>query len=387
MEVFSMILRMKLARVNPVIRAVVVTLALVAFVLLVSTPVFAAETWTASYWNNTTLSGPPTLQRAENNAPNYNWSNGGSPAPGIIQSQNFSAQWRTNMHLDPGRWRFDVTMDDGARLWVGDKLLINRWYSNNGGTFSAEIDIFNSGLQPVILEYFQTTGNAVIRLTWTRVDGNVSTTGPIKAEYFSNTSVAGQPVFVRYESTPLSNNWGMGSPAPGLIPVDNFSARYTYTVDTQPGRYRFNVQAQDGVRLWINGQLVVDRWGSSGLQQASVDIDLLGGIQHMIATYYNGVGPASISINAAQIGGSGGGTGGGGTAGLTATVDTSYLNMRSGPGVEFEVITVLSRGTQVVLTGQVSDYWVQAREPGGLVGWVSSSYLDYNNQNITNPAG
>lgn len=382
-------LKMKLDKVNPLIRALVVMLALAAFVLLVSTPVFAAETWTASYWNNTTLSGPPTLQRAESNAPNYNWSNGGSPAPGIIQSQNFSAQWRTSMHLDPGRWRFDVTMDDGARLWVGDKLLINRWYSNNGGTFSAEIDIFESGMQPVILEYFQTTGNAVIRLAWTRVDGNVSTTGPIRAEYFSNTSVAGEPVLVRYESTPLSNNWGTGSPAPGLIPADNFSARYTYTFDAQPGRYRFNVQAQDGVRLWINGQLVVDRWGAGGLQQQSIEIDLLGGIQHLIATYYNGVGPASININAIQIGGSGGTGGGtgGGTAGLTATVDTSYLNMRSGPGVNFDVITVLSRGTQLVLTGQVSDYWVQVREPGGLVGWVSSSFLDFNNQNVTNPAG
>lgn len=359
-------------------------------ILIVAGPVYAADTWTASYWNNTSLSGSPILQRAENQAPGYDWSNGGSPAPGIIASQNFSAQWRTDMHLDPGRWRFNVTMDDGARLWVGNKLLINRWYSNNGGTFSAEIDILESGRQPVVLEYFQTTGNAVIRLSWTRVDGNISTTGPIRAEYFSNASVSGQPVLVRYESTPLSHNWGNGSPAPGVIPNDNFSARYTYTFDAQPGRYRFNVQSQDGVRLWVNGQLVVDRW-QNGLQQQSIEIDLLGGIQHLIATYYNSVGPASININAVQIGGSGtggaGGGTGGGTTGLTATVDTSYLNMRSGPGVDFSVVTVLSRGTVVTLSGEVSDYWVQVREPGGLVGWVSSSFLDFNNQAITTPSG
>ncbi len=385
-----MLVRVQSWEARPAVKSMALLLAVALFILVLSAPVYAADPWTASYWNNTSLSGPPALQRAETNPPSYNWSNGGSPAPGIIQSTNFSAQWRTNMHLDPGRWRFEVTMDDGARLWVGDKLLINRWYNNNGGTFSAEIDIFQSGLQPIVLEYFQTTGNAVIRLAWTRVDGNISTTGPIRAEYFSNTSVSGQPVLVRYESTPLSHNWGTGSPAPGLIPSDNFSARYTYTFDAQPGRYRINVQSQDGVRLWVNGQLVVDRW-QNGLQQQSVDIDLLGGIQHLIATYYNSVGTASININASQIGGSGGGTGGGtgggSSAGLTATVDTSYLNMRSGPSVEFPVITVLSRGTIVTLTGEVSDYWVQVREPGGLVGWVSSSYLDYNNQSITTPSG
>ena len=60
--------------------------------------------------------------------------------------------------------------------------------------------------------------------------------------------------------------------------------------------------------------------------------------------------------------------------------------MREGPGTQYAVIAVLQRGTPVVLTGQVSDYWVQVREPTGLVGWVSTSYLDFNNLNVT-PSG
>jgi uncharacterized protein YraI len=60
--------------------------------------------------------------------------------------------------------------------------------------------------------------------------------------------------------------------------------------------------------------------------------------------------------------------------------------MREGPGTQFAVVTVLQRGTPVVLTGQVSDYWVQVREPTGYVGWVSSSYLNFNNLNVT-PSG
>jgi PA14 domain/Bacterial SH3 domain len=368
-------------------------LAAFCLVLILSGPAMAQTTWTASYWNNMTLSGSPTYQRGESAPPNYNWGTG-SPVPGVINSDHFSAQWRADIHFDPGKYRFNVTSDDGNRLWVGGKLIINEWHDSSGITYTAEIDILETGTKPVILEYYENTGLASVTLSWERIGGNVSTTGPIRAEYFTNTDLLGQPSLVRYESVPLSNNWGTGSPAPGVIPSDNFSARYTYTIDLNPGRYRINTQAQSGMRLWVNGQLVIDQWTPAGPKDTSVDIDLPGGITHMIATYYNTTGSAYVYINAYQVGGSGGGTGGGsgggtggGTgAGLTATVDTSYLNMREGPGVEFAVIDVLQRGTQVVLTGQVSDYWVQVREPTGLVGWVSSSYLNFNNLNVT-PSG
>ncbi len=380
------------------LRFVLVVLAVFMLALIFSRPAFAQEeNWTASYWNNTSLSGAPAYQRAEFASINYNWGTG-SPVPGVINSDFFSAQWRTDNHFDPGRYRFYVTSDDGARLWVNGKLIINQWHDSTGITYTAEMDILDTGTKPIILEYYENTGNASIKLDWERIDGDISTTGPIRAEYFSNKDLLGQPTLVRYESTPLTHNWGAGSPAAGVIPVDNFSARYTYSIDLNPGRYRITTQAQSGMRLWINGQLVLDEWSPPTMHNRTIDIDLPGGVTHLIATYYNATGNASVSINAYQIGGSGGGTGGGsggsgggtgggsGGAGLTATVDTSYLNMREGPGTQFAVIAVLQRGTQVVLTGQVSDYWVQVREPTGLVGWVSSSYLDYNNLNVT-PSG
>jgi hypothetical protein len=384
--------RLKALHANSHLRLLVVILAVFMLALLFSGPALAQQTWTASYWNNTSLTGAPAYQRSEAARPSYNWGNS-SPIPGIINTDYFSAQWRTDMHFDPGRYRFSVTSDDGARLWVADKLIINEWHDSTGITYSAEIDILDTGMKPVILEYYENTGLASIDLTWQRVGGDISTTGPIRAEYFANSDLLGQPALVRYESTPLSHDWAGGSPAPGIIPNDNFSARYTYSIDLNPGRYRINTQAQSGMRLWINGQLVIDNWSPPSTYTQSIEVDLPGGVTHLIATYYNATGPAGIQINASQIGGSGGsgggtggGTGGGSGAGLTATVDTSYLNMREGPGTQYDVVTVLRRGTPVVLTGQVSDYWVQVREPTGYVGWVSSSYLDFNNLNVT-PSG
>ena len=386
-------IRQSAFHLNPRLRLIFLILAVFIMALMFSGPAFAQDNWTASYWNNRDLQGSPVYQRSEVASINYNWGNG-SPVPGIINSDNFSAQWRGDRYFDPGRYRFNVTSDDGARLWVDGKLIINEWHDSTGITYSAEMDILQGGMKPIILEYYENTGLASINFNWQRIGGDISTTGPIKAEYFSNTDLLGQPSLVRYESTPLAHDWGGGSPAPGIIPSDNFSARYTYSIDLNPGRYRISTQAQSGMRLWINGQLVLDKWSPPGFNSGSIEIDLPGGVTHLIATYYNATGPASILINASQVGGSGGGTGGGsgggtggGTgAGLTATVDTSYLNMREGPGTEFAVVTVLRRGTSVVLTGQVSDYWVQVREPTGYVGWVSSSYLDFNNLNVS-PSG
>jgi hypothetical protein len=381
--------RQKALSFDPRLKFVFIITAVFMLALIFTGPAFAQQDWTASYWNNTSLSGSPAYQRGEKASINYNWGSG-SPVPGIINSDYFSAQWRTDTHFDPGRYRFNVTSDDGARLWVGGKLLINEWHDSTGITYSAEMDILETGTKTIILEYYENTGLASIHFNWERIGGDISTTGPIKAEYFTNTDLLGQPSLVRYESTPLAHDWGGGSPAPGIIPEDNFSARYTYSIDLNPGRYRISTQAQSGMRLWVNGQLVLDKWSPPGTHSDTIEIDLPGGVTHLVATYYNATGPAGIIINASQIGGSGGGsgggTGGGSGAGLTATVDTSYLNMREGPGTQYAVVTVLQRGTPVVLTGQVSDYWVQVREPTGYVGWVSSSYLDFNNLNVS-PSG
>lgn len=56
-------------------------------------------------------------------------------------------------------------------------------------------------------------------------------------------------------------NWGGGAPAPG-IGTDDFSIRWTGEVLTvnQNGCYQFRTNSDDGVRLWIAGNLVIDNW-------------------------------------------------------------------------------------------------------------------------------
>jgi hypothetical protein len=82
-----------------------------------------------------------------------------------------------------------------------------------------------------------------------------------KAEYFNNTNLTGNPVFVENlgdGSQGFFKNWGNGSPS--NTPSDNFSARITTQRYLAPGLYQITTQADDGIRVQIKNQTVVDQW-------------------------------------------------------------------------------------------------------------------------------
>jgi hypothetical protein len=399
---------------------VLIALVLLA-VLVFSGPTLAQETnnsWNARYWNNVSWGGDPVTQRIETMpAPDYGWGQGG-PAPGI-QSDFFSARWTASPNFQPGQYRFQLRTDDGARLWVNNQLVLD--ISETGIDFTADVDISTAGGVPIRLDFYEEKGNAGVHLSWERI-GDVATSGPIRAEYFNNTTHAGQPVVVRYEGPGLFHDWGNGSPDPAINP-DHFSARYTMGMNLAPGTYRFSVMSDDGVRLWVNNQVIIDRWYDADGTGSSVDIYLPGGSTNFLLDYYENVGNANLAVSMTNLasggsggagggygggsgsssggagggygggsgsssGGAGGGFGGGDSAVVavplpppansTATVNTGALYMRSGPGVDYDSIGTLNRGEVVTLTGPYQGVWVNIHTSYNFAGWVNSQYLSYN---------
>ncbi len=359
-----------------------------------------AETvWAASFYNNTNLSGLPAYERKETAVPNHNWGFS-SPVPGVVADDNFSARWTAPPTFEPGNYRFSVRADDGVRLWVDGRLVIDEWRQQPATTFSAEVSLPHGGPAPVVFEYYEKSGGAQVSLNWEKI---TSTSGPIRAEYFNNRTLSGQPDLTRFEDA-VNHQWGEGSPAPGIINNDDFSARYTQTLNLLPGQYRFTVAADDGVRLWLNNEVVLDAWRDGPADQMVFERDLPGGLTTLMTEYYENAGQALIVMNWSRldapefiIPGLGGGGGGSitpppfptppATTGQTASVNTNYLNMRAGPGMEYDVIMVLSRGTVVELTGQQNSYWVFIKAPDGRLGWVSRRYLDYHSGGIPGAVG
>lgn len=249
--------------------------------------------WRAEYYNNRDLTGAPALVRNDAEI-NFDWGNG-SPAAGVVSNDNFSARWTRLLSLGAGTYRFQVTVDDGARLWINNQLLIDAWRVQGATTYTGDITLGN-GATPVRLEYFDSAAGASVRLSWALV--NQSTPAPIsnwRGEYFNNTNLTGAPVLVRDDNN-VDFNWYGGSPQPGLVNVDNFSARWTRALDLPAGAYRFTVTVDDGARLWVNNQLLVDAWRDEGLTTYTGMINLPGGSVPVRLEYYERANIAAIHL-------------------------------------------------------------------------------------------
>jgi uncharacterized protein YraI len=323
--------------------------------------------WRGEYYNNKTLTGSPVLVR-DDAAINFDW-NTGSPLPGTVASDNFSVRWTRNLNLTAGRYRFTVAADDGVRLWVNNALIIDQWRDQSLTTYSAEIDL-PTGSIPVKMEYYDATGGAHAHLSWTPVGVNIVNW---RGEYYNNKTLTGGPSVIR-DDAQIDFNWGEGAPVAG-IGNDNFSVRWTRTVNFTPGRYRFTTRVDDGVRLWVNNQLVVDRWYPQVLESVNAELELNGPVSIKMEYFeQNGFAEAHLSwvlVNSTPTGGSGGGGVG------TATVASSLLNVRQGPGIGYSIITTISRGTVVQLAGyrNSTTTWVMIILADGRQGWSYAPFL------------
>ena len=93
----------------------------------------------------------------------------------------------------------------------------------------------------------------------------------VKGEYFNQysnaiTSIPSTwPVTAKRTEPNIDYNWNSGAPGPVGIAATHFSVRWTGAViPTTTESYTFYTITDDGVRLWINGTLVIDHWPDQG---------------------------------------------------------------------------------------------------------------------------
>jgi hypothetical protein len=252
--------------------------------------------WRGEYFANPSLSGSPAMVRADT-AISFDWG-GGSPAP-QIPPDNFSVRWTRSVTFDAGRYRFTTTTDDGVRLYVDDQLIIDQWHNQAPTAYSAERDL-GAGQHLLRMDYYEATGNALARLAWARVNPAPPPSSPWRGEYFTNPWLSGTPALVRNDAA-IDFNWGLGSPAP-QIPPDNFSIRWTRTSAYSGGRYRFKTTTDDGVRLYVDGRLVINRWYDMAPTTFTVLLDLGAGKHTVRMEYYEHLGNAVAKLSVEKVG-------------------------------------------------------------------------------------
>lgn len=228
----------------------------------------SASYWLGEYFNNPNLAGRPTFRRVTRKVL-FNW---GTASPSrYIKRDNFSVRWSRSAAFVTGVYRISARIDDGIRVYVDNRLVIDDW--REGSTRNVSVDVNLSGSHLIKVEYFERTGLAYINVNVGPVSTLPITATPIpsappeainanwRGEYFNNISLIGNPTLVRGDNA-VNFDWGNGSPSP-LIQSDNFSARWTGRLPA--GNYRLIMRVDDGVRVFVNGGLVIDSWidGSS----------------------------------------------------------------------------------------------------------------------------
>ncbi len=201
-------------------------------------------------------------------------------------------------------------------------------------------------------------------------------------EYFNNAYFLGTATVNRTDSV-IAFNWGNASPVNG-IPADNFTVRWGSDPYFTAGTYRFTVLADDGIAVTIDFQrnIINTLDQTRPGQTITADVTLTEGRHHIQVDYREYGGAAYAYVSWANLAANPNGpTLPGQTPALpvgqaAAYVNTDVLNVRTGPGVSFNVTTRATRNNVVTLIGRNADgSWVQVRLSNGAQGWVSSAYL------------
>lgn len=282
-----------------------------------------ADIWGSSdefQFVNQTASGDVTITAKVNSVENTNnWAKAGvmireSLSGGskhamcvVTPSNGVSFQRRTSTNSSSAH---TTNSGHNAPYWVRIQRSGNTftsYRSSNGSSWTNMGSVTISMNSSVYVGLVTTSHNDGTLCTATLSDVTVtqqssgSGTG-LSATYYNNMGFSGSTV-TRTDPT-IDFSWGSGSPD-GAIGVNTFSARWTGSVQAdQSGTYTFYSTTDDGVRLWVNGQQIINKWVNQGPTEWSGSISLTAGVQVPIVMEYfeNGGGAvAKLSWSASGV--------------------------------------------------------------------------------------
>ncbi len=199
---------------------------------------------------------------------------GPSTAYAIVTAVRYGTIVTVRGQNSSGSWLL-VQLNNGTSGWV----------ASNYTSFQGTAPIVQPSTTPV------TTATAV------PPTGVPVTSVPItdwRGEYFANRSLSGSPNLVRNDVS-IDFNWGSGSPAAG-IPNDNFSVRWSRSISFDSGTYRFHVRVDDGARLFVDGQLIIDQWQNGSEREFTADRYINDGTSTIRLEYFEETGGARAAL-------------------------------------------------------------------------------------------
>jgi hypothetical protein len=170
------------------------------------------------------------------------------------------------------------------------------------------------------------------------------------AEYYNNVSLAGDQILTRCESWPIAQSWGSGGPGKG-VNNDNFSARWTARVQIDSGRYNFIARSDDGIRVWIDNNLIIDAWRDQGATEYRHTRDVGAGYHNIKVEYYERGGDAIAQFRWERVNTNSGNLALNRPAYATSQESTNYVPAKGNDG------NVQTRWSSRISTSLGNEWW------------------------------
>ena len=158
------------------------------FVALLVPSMYAQQGLVGEYYNGTNFERK-VLTRVDSRI-HFSWYNKG-PAPGMNES-DYSIRWTGRIKTPKsGKYKFSAKVDDGIRLWVDNKKIMDAWRPNDWGEFEGNIELAANQVYNLKVEYYNGIYEGEIQLYWVLPgEGNAisnyfgRSAKPIEAQYF-----------------------------------------------------------------------------------------------------------------------------------------------------------------------------------------------------------
>jgi hypothetical protein len=291
-----------------------------------------------SYFGNMTLAGSPAFTRVDPIV-DFDWGNA-APDP-RVGVDGFSVRWAGQLQA-PRTESTTITTgsDDGVRLWINGQLVVDNWTDHSWAWNSTTMSLVAGQRYDIRMEYYDHTGGALAKLYWNSastsfaaipqsvlwtssppaVDAGADSAGPdlppdvapdrapdlapdvapdagvdavsgpppssgLLGTYFPTVDLSGAAAFTRVDAI-VDFDWGDGAPDPRLG-ADNFSVRWTgLLLAPKSETFTITTGSDDGVRVWIGGQLLIDNWTDHGWTWDSANVMLTAGQRYDIRVEY-----------------------------------------------------------------------------------------------------
>jgi beta-glucosidase len=117
------------------------------------------------YYNNISFSGEPALVRIDKNI-DFQWTLF-SPDPDKLNYDFYSVLWQGIIKAPlTGKIKIGIDGNDGYRLYINNKLIIDNWIKKTRQTILKEFNFVKNQVYDIRIEYYEPTGNSFFRLVW-----------------------------------------------------------------------------------------------------------------------------------------------------------------------------------------------------------------------------